>query len=115
MQRFKLFMCLLINIASRTVNREIWLKPHGTDICKDILNWAPHDWYVNIRMSQQTFNHICDQLAPLIQKRTMRFRSPVPVGKRVMLTLWRLATNIKFRTLGYLYGINRGTAYVIFH
>lgn len=32
-----------------------------------------------------------------------------------MVTLWRLATNIEFRTLGHLFGINRGTACVIFH
>ena len=30
-----------------------------------------------------------------------------------MVTLWRLATNIEFRTLGPLFGIARGTACVI--
>ena len=92
-------MCLLINFTSRSVNREIWVKPRGTDSYNDILNWTPHDWYVNIHMSQQTFNHTCDQLAPLIQKRTTRLgmtRLPTGTGN---LTLWRLATNIEFRTL----------------
>jgi hypothetical protein len=37
-----------MNLTSHSVNREIWVKPHGTDIYNDILNWTPHDWYVNI-------------------------------------------------------------------
>jgi hypothetical protein len=73
----KLFFCILMNLTSHSVNREIWVKPRGTDIYNDILNWTPHDWYVNICMSQQTFNHICDQSRPKIQKRTTKLRSPI--------------------------------------
>jgi hypothetical protein len=64
----KLFFCILMNLTSHTVNREIWVKPHGTDIYNDILNWTPHDWYVNIRMSQQAFNHIwvCSPTVPVL-------------------------------------------------
>ena len=89
--------------------------PRETDIYRDILNWTPQDWYRNVRMSQQTFNHICDQLAPLVQKRTTKFRAPVPVCKRIMLTLWRLATNIEYRTPDHLFAVGRGTVCVIFH
>jgi hypothetical protein len=32
-------------------------------------------------MSQQNFNLVCDQLAPIIQKQTTKLRIPVPVGK----------------------------------
>ncbi|XP_063415006.1 uncharacterized protein LOC134696969 [Mytilus trossulus] len=66
-------------------------------------------------MSQQSFNHICDQLSVFIERRTTTFRYPHPVGKRVMVTLWRLATNIEFRTLGHLFGMGRSTACMIFH
>ncbi|VDI70617.1 Hypothetical predicted protein [Mytilus galloprovincialis] len=79
------------------------------------MNWTPNDWYENIRMSQQSFNHICDQLSVFIERRTTKFRSPHPVGKRVMVTLWRLATNIEFRTLGHLFGMGLSTACMIFH
>ena len=65
--RRKLFFCILMNLTSHSVNREIWV------------------------------------------------RFPIPVGKRIMVSLWRLATNIEFRTLGHLFGINRGTACVVFH
>jgi hypothetical protein len=51
--RRKLFFCILMNLTSHSVNREIWV------------------------------------------------RFPIPVGKRIMVSLWRLATNIEFRTLGH--------------
>jgi hypothetical protein len=41
LKRRKLFFCILMNLTSHSVNREIWVKPHGTDIYNDILNWTP--------------------------------------------------------------------------
>ena len=83
LRRRKFFFCILMNLTSHSVNREVWVKPGGTDIYNDILNWTPHDWYVNIRMYQQTFKHICDQLRPIILKRTTKLRCPilVPISK----------------------------------
>jgi hypothetical protein len=112
LRRRKFFFCILMNLTSHSVNREIWVKPRGTDIYNDILNWTPH--VVNIRISQQTFNHICDQLRTKIQKRTTKLRSSIHVGKRIVVTVWRLATNIEFRTLGHLFGINRGQPVLFF-
>ncbi|CAG2256295.1 unnamed protein product [Mytilus edulis] len=97
--------------TQRSVHRGIWIKPRTTDLYRDVMNWTPNDWYENIRMSQQSFNHICDQLSVFIERMTTKFRSPHPVGKRVMVTLWRLATNIEFRTLGHLFGMGRSTAW----
>ncbi|VDH90049.1 Hypothetical predicted protein, partial [Mytilus galloprovincialis] len=55
------------------------------------------------------------ELSVFIERMTTKFRSPHPVGKRVVVTLWRLATNIEFRTLGHLFGMGRSTACMIFH
>jgi hypothetical protein len=44
------------NFTKRTVDRTI--MPHETDIYRDIINWTTQDWYRNVRMSKQTFNHI---------------------------------------------------------
>lgn len=38
------------------------------------------------------------------------FRHPITVEKRVLISIWRLATNIEFRTLGRMFGIGRSTA-----
>ncbi|CAG2228172.1 unnamed protein product [Mytilus edulis] len=97
--------------TQRSVHKGIWIKPRTTDLYRDVMNWTPNDWYENIRMSQQSFNHICDQLSVFIERMTTKFRSPHPVGKRVMVKLLRLATNIEFRTLGHLFGMGRSTAW----
>jgi len=38
------------------------------------------------------------------------FREPIPIEKRIMISLWRLVTNVEYRTLGVLFGIGRSTA-----
>ena len=35
---------------------------------------------------------------------------PIPVPKRVMIALWRLATNIEFRSLACMFGVGESTA-----
>ena len=40
----------------------------------------------------------------------MRFRKAVPLQQRVAVTLWKLATNVEYRTLAQLMGIGRSTA-----
>ena len=37
------------------------------------------------------------------------FRSPVSVEERVAVTIWKLATNIEYRTLSSLFGLGRST------
>ena len=66
-------------------------------------------WRENLRMSQVTFQIICTQLKPHIQRRITKFRQPVSVEERVAVTIWRLATNIEYRTIGALFGLGRST------
>ena len=39
----------------------------------------------------------------------MHFRQPVSVEVRVAVTIWRLATNVKYRTIAQLFGLGRST------
>ena len=80
-RRRQLFMCLIMNFSTRTEIDIYGLNIVGQICIRDLINWTPQDWYKNVRMSQQTFNHVCDQLAPIIQKQTTKLRIHVPVGK----------------------------------
>ena len=60
-------------------------------------------------MSRETFNAICTELRPFLERQVSRFRQPVCVRTRVAVTLWRLATNIEYRTIGELFGLGRST------
>ena len=61
-------------------------------------------------MNKSTFDYLCGELAPIIQQQTTHLRNPIDVDKRVAITLWRLATNVDYRTLAQLFGIGRSSA-----
>ena len=64
--------------------------------------YSPSDWIGNFRMSQQTFNYICQQLTPVIKRQNTRMRKAIPVQKRVGIIIWCLATSVEYRTFGHL-------------
>ena len=60
-------------------------------------------------MSRETFQIVCNELRPHLQRQVTRFRHPVTVEARVAVTIWRLATNIEYRTIAALFGLGRST------
>ena len=66
-------------------------------------------------MCKATFLYISEQLEPYIGKMETQPWCPIPVGKQLMSTLYRLATNCEFRTISNVFGIGKSTSCVIFH
>ena len=66
-------------------------------------------WKENLRMSKETFKTICDLLRPHIERQTTQLREPVSVEARVAVTVWKLATNVEYRTIAELFGLGRST------
>ena len=66
-------------------------------------------WKENLRMSRETFEIICTELRPFVERKLSRFRQPISVKTRVAVTLWRLATNTEYRTIAELFGLGRST------
>ena len=66
-------------------------------------------------MSRVLFNYLCSELRENIEKQDTRLRCSVSVDKRVAITLWRLATNSDYRSIGHMFGIAKGTVCVILH
>lgn len=60
-------------------------------------------------MSRDTFEMLCDELRPHIERKTTSFREAVYVEARVAITIWRLATNVEYRTIAALFGIGKST------
>ena len=65
------------------------------------------DWIQNFRMTKETF---CTSV--MIEKMDTRMRKAIPVEKRVAITLWHLATNADYRTIGP-FGVSKGAVCVI--
>ena len=64
-------------------------------------------------MSQATFLYVCSEIWPLIEKEDTMMRTAIPVEQRVALTLWFLATNSDYRTIGHLFGVSKPTVCVV--
>ena len=60
-------------------------------------------------LNKSTFDYLCTELQPLITRETTVLREPVSVEERVAVTLWRLATNVEYRTIASLFGLGRPT------
>ena len=67
------------------------------------------DWLANFRMSRNTFVYLCNELRVDIAKRDTDMRRCITVEKRVAITLWFLANNSEYCTIGHLFGISKSS------
>ena len=56
------------------------------------------------------FRHLYNFVSIKLNRETTVMRTPISVERRVAITLWRLATNMDYRSIGYLFGVARCTA-----
>ena len=61
--------------------------------------WDDKDWMEHFRMGQDTFNKLCTELEHYRVKRDTCFQKAVPLQQREAVMLWKLATNVEYRTL----------------
>ena len=101
----------MLATISAPVQRSMWCRPRSL-VWWDEVNSGRYGegwWKENLRMSRDTFEVLCRELKPYIEKQTTYMRMPVSIEKRVAVTQWRLATNIEYRTLSALLGIGWST------
>ena len=63
-------------------------------------------------MSWDTFNVLCQELRPHIERQETRLRMAIGVEKHGAVTIWKLATNVAYRTISALFGLGRSTVCV---
>ena len=67
-------------------------------------------WRENLRMTRHTFEILCNELRPHIERQDTTYRKSISVEVRVAITIWRLGTNIEYRTIAAPFGLGRSTA-----
>ena len=79
-----------------------WARERSADWWNKIVNgtFTAHDWVTNFRMSQATFNYICAELQNEIERNNTVMRHSILVQVRVAITVWFLATNADYHTIG---------------
>ena len=98
-------------------DRSIWMFVRSSTWWDDIVlnRFGPRDWKENFRIGKATFDYLCHNLQPLIQKQTTNMRRPVSVERCVAVTLWILATPSEYRSIAHLFGLARCTVCQIVH
>ncbi len=66
------------------------------------------------RMKRATFNLIVDALRPRLEKQDTVMRRAIPVGKRVAITIWRLARNSDLVATSKQFSVGKSTVLLIF-
>lgn len=89
----------------------MWTTPRPCSWWQHISdNWNDRDWQLNFRMRRGSYLHLCNILRPSLTRQNTRYRRPVPVELRVAICLWRLATNLEYRSISHLFGVGISTA-----
>ena len=66
-------------------------------------------------MTKRTFIKVTNELQPHLAKSATRLRMLIPVDLQLAVTIWRLATNVEYRTISALFGIGISTVCDIVH
>ena len=84
--------------------RSVWACNRSQAFTAVISAWDDLEWKRNFRVSRTTFRHLCNELRTKLQLDST-LRETVTVEKRVAIALWRLGTNIEFRTISHFFGV----------
>ena len=105
----------LMSTCTSHADRSVWCKPRSQAYWEAAKAgvFGEEWWFENLRMSKATFGILCNQLRPYIGKTVTRYCFPVTVDKQVAVTIWRLATNIEYRTIAALFGLGISTVCTI--
>ncbi|KAL7851055.1 hypothetical protein AOLI_G00214110 [Acnodon oligacanthus] len=114
LQRQKRMLMMLIAQSTRSVSvarTRAWTNIESTDWWERVVmtEFQPSDWLEHFRMSRETFFLLCGKLKPRLTRQDTCLRPALPLEKRVAVALWRLASNVEYRTISTLFGVGRST------
>ena len=66
-------------------------------------------------MSNAKFSDLCEQLRRALHRSDTQFRKAISVEHRVAITIWRLSTNVEYRTIGHLFAVSKTSMCRIVH
>lgn len=94
-------------------SRQVWAKERSTSFLETTVRfWSEEEFKGNFRVSRATFAYLCSELTPRLQKSHF-IRRPLSVEQRVAIALWRLGTNIEYRSIGHLFGVGLATVFCV--
>ncbi|KAJ8374508.1 hypothetical protein SKAU_G00050880 [Synaphobranchus kaupii] len=110
-RKFLLQRMKRMRMMASSAHTRPWSITESTDWWERIVmkEFQPRDWLEKFRMSKDTFFTLCTKLQPRLARMNTNFRQALPLEKRVAVALWRLATNVEYRTISVLFGVGCST------
>lgn len=104
---------LLIGSVRQT--RAVWVRDRSHAFLDGIVaQWDEAEWKRNFRIGRPTFHFLCTELRPYLQRANV-VRKPLTVEERIAISLWRLGTNIEYRSIAHLFGVGLSSVCVTVH
>ena len=80
--------------------RMIWSKDRSSEWWDRVVShFTREEWKENFSMEPSIFRYLCNEVSTTLNRRNTVMRDAISVERRVVMTLWRLATNSDYRTL----------------
>ncbi|XP_013405607.1 protein ANTAGONIST OF LIKE HETEROCHROMATIN PROTEIN 1 [Lingula anatina] len=108
------FVLMLMFALFPTPDRTVWMKEKSSHWWEHIVNrtFTDGDWMENFCMKRATFQYLCHELRPFLEKNS--HRKCYSVELRVAVTLWICGSGMEYRSIGHLFGIEISLACTIF-
>ena len=116
-------LVVILNSPIRRVKKKIirkerrhWVRPGRNNIWwKNIISGISlqDEWRENFRVSRETFDYLCNELRPFLQKKETHLRKPVSVETQVAVTLYYLSDEGRLRKVANAFGLGRSTVSTI--
>ncbi|KAI8553420.1 hypothetical protein RHMOL_Rhmol05G0014400 [Rhododendron molle] len=93
--------------------RRLWVKSRSKawwDQCSHP-DFPESEFRRAFKMSKSTFEFICSELDPVINKKDTMLRQAIPVRQRVAVCIWRLATGEPLRLVSKKFGLGISTCH----
>ena len=105
-------VCARLLKGSR-INRQLWVRPRSSSFYQDtIQGWSDAEFKGNFHVSRPTFTYLVSELKPTLERQDF-LRSSIPADQRIAITLWKLGTNVEYRTISHLFGVGLSTVCVL--
>ncbi len=98
---------MLCVMGSRRISPRVWCKKRSKQWWSEALSgvYGESWWRDNLRITRE---NLCLFVINLRDKQ-LEVREPIDVETRVAVTIWWLGTNIEYRSLAALFGLDRST------
>lgn len=103
---------LMRAIAASALRRRapyIWERQRQQDFWEVIVNthFTPNLWLQHFRMSEATFEMLCNIIGPHVAPIQSPGRPPIATKKRIAIALYKLATCAEYRVVGEVFGVRK--------